>query len=242
MNQYCKDLIFSDATVSMLCKSWIWMYENVFCRERFRRWRGHPHYPFYSEIYIDCFQIPVGVNGNGDDLDEFYSCCEHWFDCVCQNQRYEIIAGLPHSGEGGLGLVSKHRCHLYDLYEDISGVLEFVTDEMFLRLRNNGFNSLYETREHDRCILFGPLSLCNNSTLLSDYWPSFIDRNYETDVELEYHGLRRSYTAFPHAYDFIPFSHFSVRMHITQEKDISVGEQIYMNYLSDNFIDLTAVP
>ncbi len=228
--------------MSMLCKAWIWMYEKVFRQERFRRWKGELRYPFYCPQFEAWFIVPHHqLLNSGNLLSDFYSCCEHWFETVCLNTVFQIVGGLPHSGEGGLGLVCEQNCFLYDLYEDISGVLEFVTQEMFIVLQDNGFTSLYETREHDFCILFGAVSLCNNGSLLGQYWPSLIDRSYMGDNELEYHGLRRAYTVFPHTFQNVPFTHFSVRMHITEVKRVSVGDQIYVNYLADNFIDLTSV-
>jgi hypothetical protein len=235
MNIPCYERLINDNSISMFCKSWIWIYSKVFNSERWRRWHGHYRYPFYEPEFIHIFQSPLPVNQSEQSRLDFYSCCEHWYDCCIGGNSYEIQKDLPFSG-GGLGLVSLHDTSYQDLYDDVFGVLEFVDDDLFSFLQNNNYPSLYKTKEGDLCVLFGPLSLCNNGRTENalNFYPSFKDRHMLTDEELVYESMRKRFVDNnefpPRNFIYILFDHYSLRMHITNNIPIAAGVQIMVDY------------
>jgi hypothetical protein len=143
---------------------------------------------------------------------------------------------LPNSG-GGLGLVVLQNSHFQDLYDELFGVLEFVDIVLFTFLQLHNYPSLYESKEGDLCVLIGPLALCNNgrSMQLQNHYPSFKDRHMVTDKELVYESMRKQFfdeddELPPTNFVFVLFSHFALRIHVTNNLLISAGSQIFVDY------------
>jgi hypothetical protein len=219
------------------------MYTKVFSSERWRRWHGFIKYPFYHHEFMANTFLPCHIYESMDLRLDFYSCCEHWFDCCLNNNIFEMQKDLPYSG-GGFGLICSQDTHTQELYENLFGVLEFVEKKLFDYLSKNGYPSLYKSKEGDLCIMFGPLSLCNNGrNQLINHYPSFIDRDMLTDEELMYCSSRKQFTNVttvalgadllvvpPTDSVLILFEHFALRMHVTNNIFILQGEQIFVDY------------
>jgi hypothetical protein len=236
MNSVCFEAILADVSISMMCKSWVWMYTKILTSERWRRWHGGIKYPFYHpEFSNTLLRAPEQFLDDEATLADFYSCCEHWFDCCLLGNEFEIQKDLPDSG-GGLGLVSLHDANYRDMYESVFGILEFVDERMFSVLKKNNYPSLYETAEGDLCIVIGPLSLCNNGRLLhpNKFYPRFKDRNMLTDEELIYESMRKQFFRVnvlpPLQFVMVLFDHFALRMHIVDHPSIAAGEQLFVDY------------
>ena len=72
----------------------------------------------------------------------------------------------------GLGLYANENTTIDELSNTLAGFLEFIDESMFQTLEILGYNSLYKFNDNNTakkkphwCILFGPLSLVNASTV-----------------------------------------------------------------------------
>jgi hypothetical protein len=234
MNDVCYQRLMADEDITIMCKSWLWLRKCVFNSERWRRWHGLHVYPFLDPQFCDTdLQIPLVFLGNALVTNEFYSYCEHWFEkCCVVNTDFEIQSDLPFS-DGGLGLVCIHDVSDQQLGESVTGVLEFMDEDIFEFLRINGCSSLYVTNEGDFCILIGPLSLCNNGRSVENVvrFPRFTDRGF-LDEELMYHGFRREFINVdqPAVDVFIEFEHYSLKMDVLNDTIRLSGSQIFVDY------------
>ncbi len=113
-----------------------------------------------------------------------------------------------------------------------------MKENLFEFLVNNGYSSLYKTKEGDCCIVLGPLSLCNNGRAIQlNYYPQFIDRDMITDQELMYCSARKEFVLEigdfslpPTRFHYILFEHYALRIHINNDVLLSAGEQILVDY------------
>jgi hypothetical protein len=233
------DLLNSTKTITILLKAWLFVYQKVLREERFRLCENYPsnYYPFHDTRYKNHFIVPLEVLFKKS---YFLNCCEYWFDACCRNPVLLVKMGLRHSG-GGLGVVSRIDSTLETFDGEVSGVLEFVSEKLFVELKRLSCGTLYQTREGDFCLMYGVLSLCNNSALLSDkMWPTLVDRDYLSHEELFVNDCDNSRIA-PN-FKTLLMKHHAIKMHLSDRmkaKVIQVDDQIFVNYLSDNFIDLT---
>jgi hypothetical protein len=211
------------------------MYQHVFSSERWRRWHGSIRYPFYVDDFLTNTLLPEHIVSNHELKLDFYSSCEFWFDCCLTGDVFEMQKDLPSSG-GGLGLVCLQDILFQDLADEMFGLLEFVNLKLFNFLKQNNYPSLYQTREGDFCVMFGPLSLCNNGRgIEQNYYPEFKDRHMITDEELMFCSSRKEYgsnqVSFPPVqFVYILFNHFSLRLHVVNNMLLFAGEQIFVDY------------
>jgi hypothetical protein len=238
MNENCYNVLITDDSISLFCKSWLWMYATVFSSERWRRWHGSVKYPFYSPDFMAEAFMPFQIQNDLTLRHDFYSYCEHWFDCCLDGNIFEMQKDLPHSDKG-LGLISLRDINISELYDGLFGVLEFVDARLFKFLKDNSFPSLYTSNEGDLCVMFGPLSLCNNGrNLQPNYYPRFIDRDMLSDEELLYTAARKCFKNTilgvimlpPVHFHYILFEHYALRIHVTNNFLIMRGDQIYVDY------------
>jgi hypothetical protein len=187
MNDDCAELLFSDHMICLLCKAWVFVYTRIFKNEQFRRWEGHPLYPYHdrSDRFFEMFDLPDGLIDMSEENENiFWKSCDYWFDlCLLKNTTYNIIGGLPHSS-GGLGVVSRIDGNLHDLQDQLFGVLHIVSEETFQHLKSFGFFSLYKTQEKKFAIMYGPLSLCNSGDEFIRNWPNMEDRDFKYEGEV----------------------------------------------------------
>lgn len=248
MNEMIYNTLMNDSSITLLCKSWLWMYKTVFSSEVGRNWKqesGEVHYPFYDQAFIIISEpIPDSILLLDATKFDFYSCCEHWFECCAKSEMFTIEYGLANS-DGGLGLVVCCDLFYSDLEIGLFGVLEFVNPEMFDFLQRNKYQSLYVTQELDLCVVIGPISLCNNGRTHphSCYFPQFKDRNLITDEELMYVAFRKEFHAlgFPTKYTLVEFEHYALRIHVKHNRFLTCGEQIMVDYgvVTSSVVDLT---
>jgi hypothetical protein len=233
MNCASFNRLMEDVTITLSCKSWLWLRQFVFESERFRRWHGHHKFPFYDPEFSDsALQFPPNLILNGEQKLEFYSYCEFWYEKCIFNDIFEIQNGLPLS-DGGLGLVCLHDVSDLRLKETVLGVLEFVDEELFLFLRLNDYSSLYVTNEGDFCILIGPLALCNNGRTVENFirFPTLTDRGWN-DEELMYDSFRREFINLQQTGGFIhvEFEHYAIEMDVRFDTLRLAGSQILVDY------------
>jgi hypothetical protein len=244
MNVLCYDVIMADHTITLMTKSWVWMYRTVFTNEKYLNWTNEVKYPFYNaEFTLQSLPIPEHILMHTATRLDFYSCCEHWFDSCALNTVFEIQSNLPNSG-GGLGLVTRNDSFYKDLEEPIYGLLEFVDQNMFEYLVQCDYHSLYITREKDYCIVIGPLSLCNNGRTSQNVirYPCFKDRNLLTDEELWFTAFRKEFSENGQ-WSLIEFAHCALRMHVINNKFLTTGDQIMVDYgfVTRVIVDLTSL-
>ena len=106
-----------------------------------------------------------------------------------------------------------------------------VDDQLFAFLEINNYPSLYKTQEGDSCIMFGPLSLCNNGRADNNalnLFPTFKDRHFVTDEELMFESMRKQFV--DGRCIIALFDHNALRMHVVNNLFIAAGEQIYVDY------------
>lgn len=239
MNQACIDLLNSDKSITISCKAWLFIYKKVLLDDRFQSFAAQPldYYPFYDETYSCWFELPLEVNLRKK---KFLKYCEYWFDACCRSNKIVVRKGLRFSG-GGLGVVSKRKTTLGDFVDEVYGVLEFVTEEMFHDLEKLNCSTLYKTWENDLCLMYGTISLCNNSALLPDkLWPTLIDRDYVTNEELVLKDVKFLNINVQKTRKQI--KHNVTQMHLNKKmelKTVEENEQIFVNYSSENYVDLT---
>jgi hypothetical protein len=236
-----------DKSITLMCKSWLWMYTSVFKNELWRNWRGVEKFPFYCPIFcVNSSAIPAHILEVNETKQDFFSCCEHWYECCLENKFFEVKSKLPNSG-GGLGLVASSDVFYAEIKNHVIGVLEFVNKDLFDFLKNNNYPSLYQTQEQDYCIVIGPLSLCNNGRTVHNNvrYPQFKDRDLLMDLELLYSGFRKDYkNEFQIPFQssrYIEFEHFALAMHVTNNILLRKGDQIMVDYgfVTKEVIDLT---
>jgi hypothetical protein len=242
MNVLCYNAIMADNTITLMAKSWMWMYLTVLTNDGYLNWPDKESYPFYNEEFIQLSApIPQHIYLNAKSRLDFYSCCEYWYDCCARNAQFEIRSNLPDSG-GGLGLVTRNDVFYEDLEESVYGLLEFVDQRLFDYLVLHDYQSLYISHESDYCIVIGPLSLCNNGRTHQNIvrFPQFKDRNLLTDEELWFTSFRKEYTEDGPSV-MIEFEHCALRMHVTNNMFLTTGDQIMVDYgfVTKVIVDLT---
>ena len=189
-------LLFADRSISTFLKSWIVFYSVGLNNEHYRNYlrtieglkpwdRSYAVYDPVWKYYPDCcFDVNEGLSVAEASF-EWQCFIDKWASVTLYTNPYEVV----NTNNGmGLGLRTKFRIRLSSLSDVLDGFLEFVSEVLFQVLTTLRYRSLYTfvdaTGNRLYCVLFGPLSLANASSISPVGFSNTQDDGFELKFKL----------------------------------------------------------
>jgi len=244
----CLDFILRDVGFSLLFKSWVYAYYYVLSHQYVceHYCAGHLHF-INLEDHLDQSRyyspdpVPEGMLDTPAKFTEFWCSVKNWCDAVLHSHHFKLIFDGPNCGNG-VGLTAAFSCKAEVVTRKIKGLLEPCNKSQSHLLKNVfKHTSLFETKEDKKIglvhVLYGPASLLNNDKR-SPF--TFIDRKYVSNTEVMWKVLKPCLVGENNWEVMDEQQVKGIHLHTCDRQVYFIeGEQILVNYLQDNFIDLT---